>query len=263
MPRRPTLASLAVLAVPILGVAAAVALRGSGSTTADPGVTGTVTVFAASSLTDVFTDMGKRFEDAHPGANVVFSFAASSTLAAQVNQGAPADVLATADEDSMQTASKAGSTANPTRFARNILQVVVPTGNPKSLTGIHDLDRVSYALCDQAVPCGKYSALALKKNGMTPHPRSYETNVRNVLARVISGEVDAGIVYRTDVIATKGSATGVDIADADDPDLQNIYPIAVVNDTKNKNTAQAWADYVTSAAGQRVLASYAFLPAPR
>ena len=235
---------------------------GPTTTTAAP-LAETITVFGASSLTDAFTNLGKRFQEAHPGVKVTFSFAASSTLATQVNQGAPADVLATADEDSMHTATRAGNTGTPVRFARNVLQVIVPEGNPESLAGIHDLDRVSYVLCDPAVPCGKYAALALNRNNMTPHPKSYETSVRNVVTRVMSGEADAGIVFHTDVVAQKGNAEGVDISRADEPDLQNVYPIAAVRQAKNKAGAQAWIDYLVSPAGQQVLASYEFLPPPR
>lgn len=233
------------------------------STTTAPPLTGSVTVFAASSLTDAFTEMGWRFEEANPRVKVTFSFAASSTLATQVGQGAPADVLATADEASMEAATATGTTGPPVRFARNVLQIIVTKGSPKALTGIHDLDRVAYVLCDPAVPCGRYAALALERNDVTPRPKSYETNVRNVVARVTSGEADAGIVYHTDVVAQKGAAAGIDIGNSDEPDLQNVYPIAVTRQATNEAGARAWIDYVVSRPGQRVLASYGFLPPRR
>jgi molybdate transport system substrate-binding protein len=262
VPRRslPSVALVLVLAMASCGASKPKA-GGPTTTSTAAAVSGSITVFAASSLTDAFNDMGKRFAAAHDGTKVTFSFAASSTLATQVNQGAPADVLATADEESMATAK--GSTGSPVRFARNILQIIVAKGNPNSVTGLDDFRaRVSYALCDAAVPCGNYSARALQRAGITPRPRSYEVNVKAVVGRVTSGEVDAGIVYRTDVVAAKASASGVDIGFADDPDLQNVYPIALTRRAKRRAVAQAWLDYVVSPAGQRVLASYAFLPPP-
>jgi molybdate transport system substrate-binding protein len=233
----------------------------SGASSTEHAPTGSITVFAASSLTDAFTELGARFEDAHPGTKVTFSFAASSTLAAQVVQGAPADVLATADTASMQAAR--GSTGTPRDFARNVLEIAVPTGNPRSVHGIDDFrSGLSYAICDPAVPCGRYAAMALAKAGIDPEPKSYETNVRNVLARVTSGEVDAGIVYHTDVDAAEGTAEGVEISFSDDPDLRNVYPIATTEQDDNAALARAWVRYVLSPAGQRVLRSFAFLPPP-
>lgn len=226
-----------------------------------PAPKGSLTVFAASSLTDAFTDLGHRFEAAHPGTTITFDFAASSTLAAQVVQGAPADVLATADEDSMRSA--AAGTDDPTPFARNVLEIAVAAGNPRGVAGIDDLrGRVSYALCDPAVPCGKAAAKALAHAGITPRPKSYETNVRNVMARLTSGEVDAGVVYHTDVVASKGTAEGVAIPFAGEPDLQNVYPIATTKQAAHRSLAKAWVAYVLSPAGQRVLRAHAFLPPP-
>jgi molybdate transport system substrate-binding protein len=249
-----------LLAIVLLGNACAAA-SGPATTTA-PKLEGSITVFAASSLTDAFNDLAARFQNAHPGVKVTFSFAASSTLAGQVNQGAPADVLATADEDSMQTATKAGNTTTPVRFARNVLRIIVAKGNPKGLTGLRDISHVTYALCDPSVPCGKYAALAFKKNGVTASPDSYEINVKAVVARVTSGELDAGVVYRTDVFAARSKADGVDVEGADEPDLQNIYPIALTTRSKGNALARAWVAYVTSTEARAVLASYEFLPPP-
>jgi molybdate transport system substrate-binding protein len=231
------------------------------TTTAKP-LSGKVTVFAASSLTDAFDELGRRFHDANPEATATFSYAASGTLATQVNQGAPADVLATADEATMKSATDAGSTATPRRFARNLVEIIVAKGNPKAIKGIHDLVKVSYALCDPSVPCGRYAKLAFEKNGEKPDPKTLELNVKAVVGRVTSGEVDAGVVYRTDVYAARNQTDGVEIEGADDADLQNIYPIALTTRGKDDAVAKAFVAYVLSPEGQAILRSFRFLPAP-
>jgi molybdate transport system substrate-binding protein len=223
--------------------------------------TGEVTVFAAASLTDAFTELGRAFEAEHGVTKVTFSFAASSTLAQQVIQGAPADVMASADGASLQKVVDAGKASDPDVFARNRLELAVGRGNPEKLTGLRDLARagVVFVMCAPEVPCGRFAAQALAKVGVTAEPKSFEENVKAVLTKVALGEADAGIVYVTDVEASEGRVEGVAI-----PDAENViasYPIAVTTGAKNPEGARAFVDFVLSGAGRQVLARYGFLSA--
>jgi molybdate transport system substrate-binding protein len=230
------------------------------STSADS-LTGDLQVFAASSLTEAFTAMGSDFHAAHPNVKVTFSFAASSALAQQVNDGGPADILVTADASNMKKVTDAGNATDAKTIARNRLAILVGKGNPKGITSLSDLatSGVVFVLCAPEVPCGKFGAAALAKANVTAKPASLEENVKAVVAKVTLGEADAGIVYVTDVKAAAGKAQGVDIDIADDPSLEAVYPIAVTKQARNADAARAWIDYVLSSAGQRTLASYGFL----
>ena len=239
---------------------AATASSSTTSTSADT-VTGDLHVFAASSLTEAFTAMGKRFESAHPNVKVTFSFAASSALAQQVNDGGPADVLVTADASNMKKVTDAGYATDPKTIARNRLSILVGKGNPKGITSLADLGTrgVVFVLCAPEVPCGKFGAAALAKANVTAKPASLEENVKAVVAKVTLGEADAGIVYVTDVKAAGDKAQGVDIDIAGDPSLEASYPIAVTKQAANADAAKAWIDYVLSSDGQQALASFGFL----
>ncbi len=229
---------------------------GSGSAT----VSGAVTVFAAASLTAAFTDIGAAFMVDRPDATVTFNFAASSELAAQIGQGAPADVFASADLNSMSKLTDAGSTATePVVFATNLAEIIVEPGNPRGITGVADLENeeMIVVLCAPEVPCGAYAAQILENAGVTVTPKSLEENVKAVVTKVMLGEADAGIVYATDVIAAGADAAGVMI-----PAGINVaaeYPIAVTKEAPNREGAQAFVDFVSSDRGQRILASYGFL----
>jgi molybdate transport system substrate-binding protein len=229
--------------------------------TPTPGLSGSVTVFAAASLTAAFGTIGADFQRAHPGTMIHLAFAGSSTLVAQVQQGAIGDVFASADQANMQKLINAGLTAGaPSIFARNKLQIVVPAGNPKHITGLTDLGRsgLVVVLCAPAVPCGHYALQALQKASVSATPASQETDVKAVLTKVSLGEADAGIVYVTDVKAAGAQVQGVDI-----PDAFNViadYPIVVLKDSQNIGLARAFIGYV-HADGQRTLAHYGFLPA--
>lgn len=225
------------------------------------GLTGHLHVFAASSLTEVFTVMGKDFERTHPNVKVTFSFAASSSLAQQVDDGAPADVLVTADESNMKTVTDAGNATDPKTIARNRLAILVGRGNPKAIASLSDLATpgVVFVLCAPEVPCGRFGAAALAKAKVRATPASLEENVKAVVAKVTLGEADAGLVYVTDVKAAGARAQGVDIDIARDPSLEAVYPIAVTKQVANQAAANAWIDYVLSSDGQHTLASYGFL----
>ena len=221
----------------------------------------TVTVLAAASLTDAFTEIGRSFEAARPGTKVMFSFGASSSLATQANQGAPADLMASADEANLQKVVDAGNASDPKVFARNRLAILVAKGNPKEIKALPDLAQpgVDFVLCAPEVPCGKFGAQALAKAGVAAKPRSYEENVKAVVTKVTLGEADAGIVYVTDVKAAGDRTEGVDIPDA--RNVVAVYPMAVLRQSGQPDLARAFLDYVLSPAGQQVLARYGFLPA--
>lgn len=221
-------------------------------------LSGTVTVFAASSLSAAFTTVGADFQKIHPGTTVKFSFAGSSTLVAQIQQGAIGDVFASADQPNMQKLIGSALTAeSPTVFARNNLEIAVGKGNPKHITSLADLARsgLVVVLCAPAVPCGRYATQALRKAGVTIKPASQEADVKAVLSKVTLGEADAGIVYVTDVKAAGAGVQGVAI-----PPALNVvadYPIAVLKDSQNSSLAKAFVGYLL-ADGQRTLARYGF-----
>jgi molybdate transport system substrate-binding protein len=221
-------------------------------------LSGSITVLAASSLTESFTEIGRRFQDIHPGVHVTFSFDASSTLVQQAIAGAPADVLATADTDTMQKAVDAGTVSAPTVFAHNRLAIIVAKGNPKGIHSLADLSRpgLVVVLCAPDVPCGGFAAQSLAKAGTSVTPRSLEANVKGVVSKVTLGEADAGIVYVTDVTAAGGTAEGVTI-----PPEQNVvadYPIAILRSTANSAVATMFVAFVRSGEGTNVLAAAGF-----
>ena len=225
-------------------------------------VSGDIVVLAAASLTEAFTQVEAAFEQQHPGTDVKFSFDSSSTLATQANQGAPADVFASADEANMQKVTDTGTASSPQTFVRNRLTILVAKGNPKGVAGLKDLEKVIYVLCSTGVPCGTYGEQALHAAGVdiqADPPRSREANVKGVVTRVVTGEADAGIVYVTDARASAGQADAVDI-----PDGHNVtasYPMAALKDSPNPTGAAAFMSFLLSPACQRIMADYGFLPA--
>lgn len=224
---------------------------GSGSNGRADAQSQNVTVFAASSLTDAFTDIGKAYEATHAGAKVTFSFAASSDLVQQVQQGAPADVIATASTTTMdEVATELADPAKP--FARNKLVIVTESGNPKHISSLADLARsgVVVVLAADGVPAGDYARQALADAHVTVHPKSLEDNVRGVLTKVELGEADAGIVYVTDALVAGSKVASVPIADAP----VATYPIAAVN-----GDGRDFVDFVLSTRGQGILKRYGFL----
>jgi len=222
---------------------------------------GSVTVFAAASLTESFTDVKPVLESANPGLTVTYSFAGSGALVTQVTQGAPADVIATADGASMQKLVDAGLVEPPTRFAQNKLEILVAPGNPKGVTGLADLARpdLTYVAEDESVPAGRYTAQALQAAGISASPVSKEADVKSAVGKVTSGEADVTVVYVTDVNAAGTKVLGVVI-----PDAQNVvatYPIAVVKATANHAAASAFVDAIVKGAGKDALKKHGFAPA--
>jgi molybdate transport system substrate-binding protein len=245
----------------LAGVSLLAASCGGAATAASSKPTGTVVVFAAASLSGAFDQIGTQFEKANPGVSMKFNYAGSSSLATQIKQGAPADVFASADTQSMDTVTNAGlGEGSAPAFAKNRMEIIVAPGNPKHITSVADLAKsgVQVVLCASDVPCGMYAQEIFKKAGVTVKPVSEETSVSSVVTKVTLGQADAGIVYVTDVKAAGSKAQGVTI-----PDSQNVladYPIVKVKGASNSEGASAFIDYVMSPAGQKVLASFGFLP---
>ncbi|WP_239003698.1 molybdate ABC transporter substrate-binding protein [Nocardia panacis] len=235
----------------------AVALAGCGA--ADKSSSETVTVFAAASLKGVFTDLGRQFEADHPGVNVQFSFAGSSDLAAQINQGAPADVFAAADPVTMETAVKGGRITEATRnFANNVLTIVTAPGNPKHLAGLGDLTQpgLQLVVCAAPVPCGRATKKITDAAGIALKPVSEEAAVTDVLTKVTTGQADAGLVYVTD--ATSAGAKVSTVAFPEAAAAVNTYPIAVLRDTPHGASAHAFEDLVTGPKGRAALQGAGF-----
>jgi len=247
---------MATLALLAAGCGAPPAQPGAGAAAGRLG--GTVTVFAAASLTEVFGTLAKQFEAAHPGTRVTLSFGASSALALQLTQGAPADVFASASTANMAQLVKAGAVTAPVDFAGNVLQLVVPAANPARITGLADLARpgVKLALCQAQVPCGAAANTVLAKAGVRVRPVTLEADVKATLTKVRTGEVDAGLVYVTDVRSAGSAVRGIDIPAAVNTRVE--YPIGVLRQARNPVGARAFMDYVLSAAGRQVLAAAGF-----
>ncbi|MFE4970692.1 molybdate ABC transporter substrate-binding protein [Kitasatospora sp. NPDC056651] len=224
-----------------------------------PKASGTITVFAAASLKESFTDLGKKFEAANPGTKVTFNFGGSSSLATSIDSGAPADVFAAASPATMKTVTDAGGVSGqPTTFVRNTLTIAVPNGNPKHIAGLKDLTAsgVKVALCAKEVPCGAAAQSALKAAGLDLTPVTLEQDVKGALTKVELGEVDASLVYRTDVRADAAKIDGVDFPEADK--AVNDYPIAALAKAPNKDGAAAFLAYVQSPEAKQVLTAAGF-----
>jgi molybdate transport system substrate-binding protein len=228
------------------------------STAAQP-LDGSLTVLAAASLTDAFTSGGRTLQQQHQGLVITFSFAGSQQLVTAVENGAPGDVIATADTATMQTLVTGGLVDAPVSFARNRLVIAVAHGNPRGIAGLRDLSRgdLTVVLADPSVPAGRYAHQALAAAGVSVTPRSLELSVRSALAKVQSGDADASIVYVTEVGSTAGAVDGVAI-----PDAQNIvatYPIAVVRGTTHHAAAAALVDDVVRGTLHAALLARGFL----
>ena len=220
---------------------------------------GDITVFAAASLTDAFTELGDAFTAANPDASVTLNFASSSDLAVQIGEGAPADVFASADQPNMaKLTDGAGTIEAPEVFATNRLEIIVEPGNPLEIAGVADLADPDLIFVTAApdVPIGRYAAEVLASAAVEVTPKSLEENVKAIVTKVVLGEADAGIVYATDVRAAGSDAEGVEI-----PSELNVianYPIAVPSGSAKPESAAAFIDFVLSPEGQAILASFGF-----
>jgi molybdate transport system substrate-binding protein len=215
----------------------------------------TLTVFAASSLKNTFTEIGADFEKSHPGVRVRFSFAGSPDLAEQINAGAPADVFATADEATMKRVPAA---VDPEPFATNILEIAVPDGNPAKVETFADVAKpgLKLVICAVEVPCGAATESVAKLAGVTLTPVSREQAVVDVLGKVQSGEADAGLVYVTDMKGSKGAVDGINFPEA--KKVVNVYPIASLKGSEHTDLADEFIASVRTGAGHTVLAAAGF-----
>lgn len=244
-----------------LGLLALLALVGcgGGSDGRDDSGGTTLTVLAAASLTETFRTLAGEFEARHDGVEVDLAFGSSATLAQQAVDGAPGDVLATADETTMRAAVDGGVVAEgPVVFATNVAVLVTPRDNPSGIETIDDLDGddVTYVVCVDTAPCGATAAALLSEAGITREPASLEVDVKAVLAKVTGDEADAGIVYATDAAAAGDDVTTIDVEGADQH--RNRYPIATLDQAEHADLAREFMDLVLSDAGQDVLADAGF-----
>jgi molybdate transport system substrate-binding protein len=218
----------------------------------------TLTVFAAASLTESFTSLEKTFEQQNPGVDVVLNYGGSSDLAQQIVNGAPADVFAAASDATMKTVTDAKLTAAPTTFATNVLQIATAPGNPKGIKAFADLAEpsVKTIVCAPQVPCGAAAAKIEQSTGVALKPVSEEADVKSVLAKVATGDADAGLVYVTDVNASKGQVQGVSFPES--AAARTSYPIAVIRNAPQAELAQAWVQLVEGQTGTQVLSAQGF-----
>ncbi|WP_258059031.1 molybdate ABC transporter substrate-binding protein [Arthrobacter sp. B1805] len=220
---------------------------------------GSITVFAAASLTAPFTELAGQFEAAYPGSQVTLNFAGSSDLVGQLSEGAPADVFASADEESMAKVAEADLLADePVAFATNTLQLAVPSDNPAGITSLEDAARpgVKVVVCAERVPCGALAARLQAAADVDLVPVSEESSVTDVLGKVTSGQADAGLVYVTDVRTAGAAVRGIGIREAGS--AVNTYPIAALADSASPATAQEFVEFASGPVGRAVLGAAGF-----
>lgn len=244
-----------------IALTAAACSSGGGAedpTTQAAGEPVTLHVFAAASLQEPFEELGEQFEAEHEDVTVEFSFAGSSTLVEQIQQGAPADVFASADTKNMDKLTDAGlDAADPVDFTTNTLRIAVPAGNPAGVTDLASLTGdLNLVVCAPEVPCGAATTTVEEAAGLEFAPVSEEQSVTDVLNKVTSGEADAGLVYVTDVEKAGDAVEGIDFPQAQE--AVNTYPITTVDGSANPQLGQEFVDLVTGEEGQKVLAGYGF-----
>jgi molybdate transport system substrate-binding protein len=202
--------------------------------------------------------LAKQFQDAHPGTTVKLNLAASSALAQQINQGAPADVFASASTKNMKQVSDAGGASSSKNFVKNVMEIAVPPTNPAHVTGVADLAKsgVKVAFCQPQVPCGSTAQKVFANAKVTVKPVTLEADVKSTLTKVQLNEVDAGVVYVTDVRAAGTKVKGIEIPT--DVNASTEYPIAALTKAPNAAGAKAFVDFVLSATGQSVLTADGF-----
>jgi molybdate transport system substrate-binding protein len=256
--------------IAVVAIGAAIALAGCGSSSnaastpsagsgGNANVTGTITVLAAASLTGTFNQLGQMFQTAHPGTTVTFSYGGSDTLAAQITQGAPADVFAAASPATMKTVTDAGDAGGtPQNFVKNQLVIAVAPGNPQKITSLKDLTdpKLKVILCAPTVPCGSAATKAEQAAGLTVKPVSEAQDVKSALTPVELGEADAALVYRTDAKAAAGKVDAVEFPES--AGAINEYPIVALKKAPNAAGAQAWVTYILSPEAQAVLIAAGF-----
>jgi len=244
---------------PAATTAAAAPAASSPATSSPARISGNLTVLAAASLTETFRTLAAAFEAANPGVHVTFSFGASSTLAQQIVAKAPADVFAAASPATMKTVTDAGDAAGTSRvFVRNTLEIAVPPDNPGQVNGLADLAKsgLKLGVCALAVPCGAAAQKVFQAANITPNVASYEQDVKGVLTKVAAGELDAGLVYRTDVKSAGDKVKGIEFPEA--AAAINDYPIVALTTAANPAAAAAWVEFVTGPQARQILQDAGF-----
>jgi molybdate transport system substrate-binding protein len=224
--------------------------------------TGEITVLAAASLTEAFTTMGERFEQTHPGTTVTLNFNSSTALASQIVNGSPGDVFASASRRNMDQVLDADAGDSRGTFARNVMEIAVPPDNPAGITSLEDLTSpgVTVAVCAQEVPCGAVARTIFDNAGLTLTPATNEATVKAVLTKVELGEVDAGLVFVTDVIASGTKVTGIEIPRS--VNASTDYQITQLRTARDETLSVAFIGFVLSEEGQAVLAESGFASKP-
>lgn len=269
--RRPTRRARSVTEVVVaLATAAVLAACGTGANTPTAGrtagapgsassvLTGKINVFAAASLMETFTTLTTQFEEAHPGVKITLNFGASSALANGITQGQPADVFASASPTNMDAVVNAGDASSSTAFAKNVMEIAVPPANPGDVKVLADLAKpgLKVALCQPQVPCGSVAAKVFSNAKLTLTPVSQEADVKSVLTKIQLGEVDAGVVYVTDVMAAGTKVKGIEIPSG--VNASTSYPIATLTRSAHPKLANAFVAYVLSSKGTDVLKAAGF-----
>ena len=252
-----SLPSIAIAVAVIAGSSACSSTGPAAPSTTSP--SGSITVFAAASLTGAFTALATEFEAKHKGTTVELSFAGSADLVTQITNGAPADVFASADTRNMTKLTDANLVkGKPVNFATNVLEIAVPPGNPASIATFADLAKpgVRTVVCAPQVPCGSATVAVEQASGVSLTPVSEESAVTDVLGKVSSGEADAGLVYVTDIKAAGSKVTGITFPESSA--AVNTYPIAMLTGSANAALAKAFIGYVTGAIGQEEFAAAGF-----
>jgi molybdate transport system substrate-binding protein len=257
--RRTARAAGATITAAVAAVLAACAGAPPAASPTTDSLQGSITVFAAASLTGTFSELAAQFEAAHPGTTVELNFAGSADLVTQITEGAPADVFASADEKNMAKLTDADLVdGDPVDFATNVLEIAVPPTNPAGIETFADLAApgLKLVICAPEVPCGAATVKVEQASGLTLSPVSEESSVTDVLGKVTSGEADAGLVYVTDVIAAGDAVEGIEFDES--AEAVNTYPIAALTDADASNVAAAFVAFITSEAGQPVLSAAGF-----
>lgn len=256
MKYKSTLIALAAVSLLLAGCSAPSSEQTPTETAVEDTLSGTINVFAAASLTSSFQEIADAFNEEHPDVTVTFNFGGSSGLAAQIVAAAPADVFAAASPATMKTVTDAAlTTSDPVDFASNVLEIAVAEGNPGGITGLDDFANPdkTIALCAVEVPCGAAAAKLFETAGITPSVDTYEQEVKSVLTKVELGEVDAGVVYVTDVLDAGDAIEGIEVHSTPVK-----YPIATLAASTNKEAAGALVAFVLSATGQSILKAAGF-----
>jgi molybdate transport system substrate-binding protein len=252
--------ALAPLGIAVLTLTGCAASSPAAAPKPSPALNGTIVVDAASSLTGTFNELGADFQKLHPGTTITVNYGASSALGASITSGAPADVFAAASPATMTTVSSANlAVGTPVTFVTNTLEIAVPNGNPGKITGLKDFADAAkkIAICAPEVPCGSAAVTIFKLTGIKDKPDTLEPDVKTALAQVASGDVDAALVYHTDILAAGSTVTGIDFPEASQ--AINDYSIAPITTSKNPGLAAAFVKYVLGPTGRSVLGKAGFL----